>query len=240
MKDKERLSMYVDITRITIILCWVALIAFWCLKLFGGNWFEIVVENKNFIKFCEYAENSWIRYAITLFTTLVSNYFLFCAIDQKFYIKGKRLVIVLGLIFSMWIVVKFIPNFLYSSFWYGYVVMFLYSIISQKGKKKLFGLLAIILSFAFSTISLFVRNLPLAITKNFLIGNILMIDMYIMIFLYYLYLNLINLKEKSTMAEFIGWGWLSKEDAQVRGYDSWRRLWHNVGYALSFKWAKKR
>ena len=42
------------------------------------------------------------------------------------------------------------------------------------------------------------------------------------------------------MAYFIGHGWLSKDDAQEKGYDSWCRFWHNVGYALSFKWARKR
>ena len=42
------------------------------------------------------------------------------------------------------------------------------------------------------------------------------------------------------MAILIGYGWLSKESAQIKGYNSWRRFWHNVGYALSFKWAKKK
>ena len=37
----------------------------------------------------------------------------------------------------------------------------------------------------------------------------------------------------------IGTGLLSKEEAQEKGYSSWKRFWHNVGYALSFKWAKK-
>lgn len=42
------------------------------------------------------------------------------------------------------------------------------------------------------------------------------------------------------MALIIGYGWLSKESAQQRGYSSWKRFWHNVGYAVSFKWAKKK
>lgn len=41
------------------------------------------------------------------------------------------------------------------------------------------------------------------------------------------------------MALVIGRGWLGKEDAQAKGYNAWKRFWHNVGYALSFKWAKK-
>ena len=41
------------------------------------------------------------------------------------------------------------------------------------------------------------------------------------------------------MAILWGSGWFSKEEAQKRGYNSWKRFWHNVGYAVSFKWAKK-
>ena len=37
-----------------------------------------------------------------------------------------------------------------------------------------------------------------------------------------------------------GAGWLGKEDAQVNGYNSWKRFWHNVGYAVSFKWTRKK
>ena len=83
MKDKERLSMYVDITRITITLCWIALIAFWCLKLFGGNWFEIMVENENFIKFSDFVQNSWLKYIVSFITIFFGNYFMFGAISQN-------------------------------------------------------------------------------------------------------------------------------------------------------------
>lgn len=42
------------------------------------------------------------------------------------------------------------------------------------------------------------------------------------------------------MAIITGYGWFSKEDAQAKGYSSWKRFWHNVGYVVSFKWARKR
>ena len=223
MKDKERLSMYVDITRITIILCWVALIAFWCLKLFGGNWFEIMVENENFIKFCEFAENTWIEHIINLLTILVGNYFLLCAVSQKFYFRGKLNIIAIILIISMW-AKRFLPNILGLHFWYGYLVILLFGIFTQTKYKKLFGLVAIVLDTLFSTLSILTRNLELSLTTNFLVGNILLIDIYIMYILYYLYSNLIKLKRSNEMAYFIGHGWLSKDDAQEKGYDSWCRF----------------
>lgn len=42
------------------------------------------------------------------------------------------------------------------------------------------------------------------------------------------------------MAHFIGYGWLSKPDAQAKGYNSLKRFWHNVGYVVTFKWLKKK
>ena len=36
-----------------ILISWIALIICLIVKLFGGNWFELWLENDNFIKFCE-------------------------------------------------------------------------------------------------------------------------------------------------------------------------------------------
>lgn len=37
-----------------------------------------------------------------------------------------------------------------------------------------------------------------------------------------------------------GSGILSKEEAQAKGYNSWKRFWHNFGYVVTFKWLKKK
>ena len=42
------------------------------------------------------------------------------------------------------------------------------------------------------------------------------------------------------MALLWGSGWLGKEDAQVKGYNSFKRFWHNVWYVVSFGWARKK
>lgn len=240
MKDKEKLSMYVDITRITIILCWIALIAFWCLKLFGGNWFEIMVENENFIKFSDLVQNTWLKYVISFITIFTSNYLLFCSICQKFYLKGKDALIVLCLILSMWIVVNFI-HIDAIKMWYGYILLILYSFLYHKGKKRLLGVIAALLDCAFSIISALVRNIEINVVQNYLIIFILTLDMYIMYILYYLYSNLKNLlKGENEMALLLGHGILSKEDAQKRGYSNFKRFCHNARYIASFKWAKKK
>ncbi len=41
------------------------------------------------------------------------------------------------------------------------------------------------------------------------------------------------------MAIILGAGWLGRAEAQAKGYNSWKRFWHNFGYVVTFKWARK-
>ena len=195
MNNKDRLQMYVSLTKITIVLCWLSLFSFWAIKLFGGNWFEIMVENENFVEFSNKVQNTWLKYLVSFFTIGIAKYLTFCAICQKFTFKGKHLLIVLSLIVSIWGIVNFIPvEFLQIS--YGYIIRALIGGIYQKGWKKLFGFVGIISEFAFSSISMIARNVELKFVTNYLVIMILLIDVYIMIALYYLYSNIIRLKKE--------------------------------------------
>lgn len=42
------------------------------------------------------------------------------------------------------------------------------------------------------------------------------------------------------MALLTGFGWLGKEQAQVNGYNAFKRFWHNFAYVVTFKWARKK
>lgn len=197
--DKEKLKTYIQITRITIVICWISLFAFWAIKLFGGNFFEIVVENENFVKFSEMVETTWLKYLVSFITIAVAKYLTFGAICQKFYFKGKQLAFVLFGIVSIWAVSNFMPlGKLQFPAWYAYVVFIVASLKYQKGWKKSFGVLAIVFETAFTLLSTIVRNIQFEVIYNFLIASILSIDVYIMLALYFLYTNLLKLeKEKS-------------------------------------------
>ena len=195
--DKDRLQMYISVTKITIVLCWLSLFAFWAIKLFGGNWFEIMVKNENFIKFSYAVENTWLKYLVSFITVCISRYLTFGAICQKFVFKGKQLSFVVFSLITMWAVANFVPNsFIKMPIWYGYALLILSAIIYQKGKKKLFGFLAVFLDLAFTIISMLVRNVKVAFTTDYLIMLILVIDIYIMLALYYLYSNFIRIKKE--------------------------------------------
>lgn len=196
--DKDRLQMYISLTNITIVICWISLLSFWAIKLMGGNWFEVVVTNQNFIAFSNLMQNSWLKYLVSFLTICILRYFTFGAICQKFYFKGKQAIIVSLCVVSLWAVVNFVP-LKYSSITslYGYALFILISIIYQKGWKKLFGVFAIIFDFAFSSLSMMIRNIQLQVLTDYLLLLILCLDVYIMTALYYLYSNLIRLnKEK--------------------------------------------
>lgn len=196
MRNKEKLTMYIDIIKITIIICWVSLIGFWLIKLFGGNWFEIIVTNENFLKFSDLVQNSWLKYLVSFITIVGGNYLLFGAISQQLYFTKKQLIYVIPMLLSMWIVVNFIPDFLALSYWYGYFILVCFGAITQIGWKKLFGVLAVALDTLFVLLSFLTRNIKVEFQENYLILLILIIDLYIMYALFYLYSNLIKIKKE--------------------------------------------
>ena len=190
-----KVKTYIDITRTTITICWISLFVFWAIKIFGGNWFEIAVQNEKFVQVSNFIQNSWIKYLITFFTIGISNYFTLCAVCQKLYFRGKQALFAVAIIVSMWAIASFVDiDFLKS--WYGYIAIIIFVAIYQTKWKKCLGVVAMILDFAFMTISMLVRNVDLYVYSNYLLSLILVFDMYIMVFLYYLYCNLIKFKKE--------------------------------------------
>ena len=194
--DKDKLKMYISITRITIVICWVALLIFWAIKIFGYNIFEIMVENPNFLWFSNFVQNSWLAYLSSFITTFVAKYLTFGAICQKFIFKGRQAIIIVAAIISIWAVINFL-NIDFLNMWYAYILMAIIGFFYHKGWKRSLGLIAIACDFVFSTVSILTRNIELHIITDYLSGYVLLIDMYIMYALYYLYSNLLRLKKEN-------------------------------------------
>ena len=195
MNNKDRLQMYVSLTKITIVLCWLSLFSFWAIKIFGGNWFEIMVENENFVEFSNKVQNTWLKYLVSLFTISFSFYMMFGAVIQKIVLKGKYLLVFVLCAISNWLIVNFTEiSFLKTI--YGYTILILCGVAFQNGRKKLYGFLATILDFVFVLLSMVTRNIKLGFVTDYLIILILMIDVYIMYVLYALYSYLIKIKQE--------------------------------------------
>ena len=71
-KDK-----YNRVIKRSIILCWIALAICFIVKIFGGNFFEIVVHNDRFTAVCEFCQK--VLYLLILFI-------IFLVVFARFYI----------------------------------------------------------------------------------------------------------------------------------------------------------
>ena len=183
--DKERYLKRV------IIVCWIALAICFGIKLFGGNLFEIMCENENFIKVCQYADNHWwAYYLLNGIYCFISLHFLLLAMIGKWKFTRTQLIIfsttlIIGLFVKS---INPIISFIYD-IWQGVLMPILFTL---KNKKRiLYVLIGNGLLIAFQLLSLFVKNVGIDIITNngTLVTLIFGIDVLLMIMLYYLYSN---------------------------------------------------
>lgn len=220
------------VVRYTIICCWIVLFALFIIKLCGGNWFEIVVQNERFISVCNYINNTLLFYIVSAITSITANMLLLLAICRAKYFKPIWAAIaLLSLLFSYSMKVVF-PV---VSMWFDFVVIIVFTYCYCR--RIIRPILGIGLNLIFQLISLTIRNISISepVRDNSLVALILMIDVYIMLVLYYLYTNY---KEAMQMGIWFN-GWLSDQKAQELGYNEWKQFCCNIKYFLSFKWAKK-
>lgn len=178
-----------------IIICWVALAVCFCIKLFGGNLFEIMCENENFIAICNYADSHlWANYAISLIFCFLQLYFYGLAIVQRTKYKKWELVVL-----SITVVIGTLVKILSAKFGFVFdiwqLVLFPAVLIGKNFKKYWRVLLANILLMAFQLISMYIKSIDdIILGKSVLVGTIFSIDIFIMLILYYAYSNIISTK----------------------------------------------
>lgn len=181
--DKERYLKRV------IVVCWIALAICFGIKLFGGNLFEIMCENENFIKVCEYADNNfWADSIISSLYCFVSMYFLILAMCGKYkYEKWQLILLVATVIIGT--IVKIYSQILGVIFDMWQIIIMPCVFTLRNTKRHYFVIVGNILVLIFQSVSLFVRNLSFeVVTENgLLIAIIYSIDVTIMYILYYLY-----------------------------------------------------
>lgn len=168
-----------------IISCWIVLIACFLIKILGGNWFEIICNNENFINICDWIDSNISKYILMGVFYVASTYLIcLCIYNKKIfttlYLIPFALVVYLTKIFIP-ILAVVLELFL----------LILLPLILEKFKnwKRVILLFSLLLLYQF--ISLITRNIGLTITRDLctLEGLILQIDYYIMIALTYLYNN---------------------------------------------------
>ena len=189
--DKERYLKRV------IIVCWIALALCFGIKLFGGNLFEIMCNNENFIKVCEYADNHfWADILISGTLCLGHLYFFTLAICQKIKFNKVELLIVICTAFVGTAVKILLPTIFGLIFDVWQVILLPVCLVWKTKRKIINVLIANILLPLFQFISLIVKNIGIAVLGDSILeGAIFSIDVILMLVLYYGYSNVIKRKE---------------------------------------------
>ena len=176
-----------------ILISWIALIICLIVKLFGGNWFELWLENDNFIKFCEFVDSTqWLKMVLACGIAIITTYPVYLImLDNN---KPNKLIAILLILLT---IIKSLIS------WYNSIISFILDIVILLGvitifnKKPLRNIICFIILNAFQLLTIGVRSISL----NFNYGNtfieqtIYQIDYFIMIILFYLYNFNIKRKE---------------------------------------------
>lgn len=177
-----------SVLRRSIYMCWGYLLACFLIKIFGGNLFTIICNDKNFINICNIIEKSFIlKLIIGSMSTLYCELLFILAILQKNKpTKFQFLLILTSAIVT--VTIKLISqNIGYiADIWQMIILPFLLLNNKKYWWKIILGNIYI---FIFQLISLYTKNLCInnISINSFLIQILFMIDIYIMYLLYYLY-----------------------------------------------------
>ena len=166
--------------------CWVSIIICFIIKIFGGNYFEIICTNEKFIDFCNLVDGSFVGYLILyLFYMFGLNIMYLAVLKQKWY-KGKQNWILLFL--TLYWLFKYFVKIDAILFVTDTLIAFVPLLLYRNKITLKRNILGAILFFLFQVLSLIVRNIGFKmIDDNLVIFIIMSIDYYLMLFLYYLY-----------------------------------------------------
>lgn len=188
--------------RVSIILCWIMLIVCFIIKLFGGNWFEIMCENKHFICVCDFIDNHIILQDVIAFVTYMSSTTLVVlAMSLIPKPNAKQLITIITLVAFIWVsqYINDLVKFILEPIMFAFFPFILSCLSNEKAdvktriKKTWFlGIIGYVAVFSFQALSLVIKNIGVKPIndENTLLSLLLMIDYYIMIVLYYLYVKL--------------------------------------------------
>jgi hypothetical protein len=181
-----------------IILCWVLLGICFIVKIFGGNFFNIVCNNERFISVCHFIDTSIIRYFIYYLTFIYSMLMLYLIVKPK--TSKKNLLLYLLVISLLWVLKLIVEIFnIYINIVFANIMLFVitYLIVFLFTKKPLQSLFVIGYDFVLTLVSAIIKNIGItnAISDYFIIDIIFLIDYYILLTITMLYRKIKTNKE---------------------------------------------
>lgn len=183
-----------------IIISWVSLLLCFVIKIFGGNYFEIMSNSKGYKALCDYADSHfWLKYLIGVCSSMLCQSLYLLAILQKY--KFNRFELSLTFIsVALSTGIRYFTD--KYSIAFDILLCFILPIVflGKDYKRYYHVIIAWVLTFLFQLVSLLVKNVGVVvIDESTFISLIYGIDVYIMCFLYYLYTNFKKENEKMGM-----------------------------------------
>lgn len=184
----------VDIQRITqrlLLILWITLFCCFIIKIFGGNWFEIICTNERFIKLCNFIDNNIIvKISVAFLTSYTLYQFYYLAIAQKWYFNKWTNLFLIGIVLIFIIVRCFIKNIaigiVFDILQYVIIPIILFKRI------RLVGLNAVLI-ILYMALSALVKNIGIKnINDNTLLSIIYSLDIYVILSINYIYHNTIR------------------------------------------------
>lgn len=183
-----------------IIATWIALAICFIIKLFGGNFFEIICNNQTFISICEFCDSNIVAYTLIAILVNVTNMvFLTLAMCCVWKLSKLQLIVVIisnaiASCFKIFISREFGLIFDIIN---GVIIPCLFTI--KTPRRHWFVILGNVLLIVFQLVSMFIKNIGFGFipTNGMLISLIYTIDVFIMLILYYLYANLLRIKKEN-------------------------------------------
>lgn len=184
-----------------IALCWIMLVACFVVKLFGGNWFEVVCTNEHFLQVCKFIENNRIVYeTISFVMYVVPTVFIVLSFSLVPNPSAKQVAAIVYVLIFLWSTTFVSLNlklflepiaFIILPIGLNYAKSKDTNFKSVLKKTWYYGMVGYAMSFSFQLISLLTRNLGIKIiSDDVVVTFIMLIDYYIMLLLYYLYVKL--------------------------------------------------
>lgn len=182
-----------------IIMCWITVICYSIIKVFFPTCFEIVCESESFIKFGELADNSFLlKVIIGLCSSYLCYWLYYGALLSKFWLSKRETIIFLCVLVPLTILKVWNANLGLIGdiiMYFGIPIYFM-----KQNKIKVFPsvLVAFGLNLGFQVISAFTKNLSISYLPHDSMATALVyiIDVYLMLGLYYLYMNLKRIKQE--------------------------------------------
>lgn len=183
--DKARLF------RRVIIISWITLALCFIVKIFGGNFFEVMCSNPKYKALCDYADTHlWLKFIIGFCSSMLCQSLYVLAILQKYKFSKFEFIVTFASVFFSCLVKLYSQTFgIVFDIWTFILMPML--LLGKNWKKYIDVLIAELFVWAFQIISLLTKNLGIVnVGETYFVGLIYAIDVYIMCILYYLYRNL--------------------------------------------------